>query len=142
MRKTILILILLSALAINTGCVAIFAAGVVTGAGQYLKYSMDCVASRTFIGDLQHMTSSTIGVLKEMKIKIDTVAQHGEGTRILAETKKLSVRVSLDPISDNTTKVSIDVSKYSVLKDKATASAIISQLDLLLTKTNTRLAKK
>ncbi len=142
MRKFFISLILLSATAVNTGCVGIFAAGVVTGAGQYIKYSMDCVASRTFMGDLQYVTSASIDALKEMKIQIDTVEWYKESTRIFAETKDLRIRVSLDPISDNTTKVSIDVSKYTVLKDKATASAIISQINIFLTKTNTRLAKR
>ena len=70
MRKFIISLILLSAIAVNTGCVAIFAAGVVTGAGQYIKYSMDSVASRTFMGDLKYVTSASIDALKEMKIQI------------------------------------------------------------------------
>lgn len=142
MRKLVISLILLSATAVNTGCVGIFAAGVVTGAGQYIKYSIDCVASRTFMGDLQYVTSASIDALKEMKIQIDTVERYEEGTRISAETKNLRIRVSLDPISDNTTKVSIDASKYTVLKDKATASAIISQINIFLTETYKSLAKR
>ena len=142
MRKLIISLILLSATAVNTGCVGLFAAGVVTGAGQYIKYTMDCVASRTFMGDLQYVTSASIDALKEMKIQIDTVERYEEGTRIFADTKNLRVRVSLDPISDNTTKVSIDVSKYTVLKDKATASAIISQINIFLTETDRSLATR
>ena len=43
MRKFVMNLILLSAIAVNTGCVGIFAAGVLTGAGQYIKYSMHCL---------------------------------------------------------------------------------------------------
>jgi hypothetical protein len=77
-----------------------------------------------------------------MKIQIDAVERYDEGARIFAEAKDLRIRVSLNPISDNTTKVSIDVSKYTVLKDKATASAIISQINIFLTKTDTRLAKR
>jgi len=142
MRKLIIGLILLSATAVNTGCVGLFAVGVVTGAGHYIKYSMDGVASRTFMGDLQYVTSASIDVLKEMKIQIGTVEQYEEGTRIFAETKNLRIRVSLDPISDNTTKVSIDASKYTVLKDKATASAIISQINIFLTETDRSLAKR
>ncbi|HIJ56232.1 MAG TPA: DUF3568 family protein [Deltaproteobacteria bacterium] len=142
MRKLAISLILLSVTAVNTGCVGIFAAGVVTGAGHYIKYSMDCVASRTFMGDLQYVTSASIDVLKEMKIKIDTVERHEEGAQIFAETKNLRIRVTLDPISDNTTKVSIDVSKYTVLKDKATASAIISRINIFLTETDRSLAKR
>ena len=76
MRKFFISLILLSATAVNTGCVGIFAVGVVTGAGQYIKYSIDCVASHTFMGDLQHVTSASIDALKEMKIQIDTVEQY------------------------------------------------------------------
>ena len=142
MRKLLISLILLSATAVNTGCVGLFAAGVVTGAGQYLQYSMNCIASRTFMGDLQFVTSASVDALKEMKIQINTVERYEEGTRIFAETKNLHIRVSLYPISDNTTKVSIDASKYTVLKDKATASAIISQINIFLTETERSLAKR
>jgi uncharacterized protein YdbL (DUF1318 family) len=38
--------------------------------------------------------------------------------------------------------VSIDASKYTVLKDKATASAIISQINIFLTETYKSLAKR
>ena len=64
-----------------------------------------------------------------MKIKIDAVDRYEEGARILAETQNLRIQISLDPISDNTTKVSINVPEFAVLKDKATVSAIISQIN-------------
>ena len=77
-----------------------------------------------------------------MKIKIRTVEQREEGTRIFAATKNLDIRISLNPISVNTTRVAIDVSKYTVLRDKATASAIIWQINTLLTNDDERLARR
>ncbi len=141
-RKLAISLILIFVVAVNSGCVAIFAAGVVTGAGQYVNYTLNSIANQTFMGDLQHVTSVSINVLKEMKIKIRTVERYEDGTRIFAATKNLNIRISMDPISVNTTRVSIDVSKYTVLRDKATASAIILQIDTFLTNDNQRLARR
>lgn len=142
MRKLAISLMLIFMVVVNSGCVAIFTAGVVTGAGQYVKYTLDSIANQTFMGDLQHVTSVSINVLKEMKMKIRNVERYKEGTRIIAATKNLNIRVSLNPISVNTTRVSIDVSKYAVLRDKATASAIIFQINTLLTNDNQSLARR
>ena len=141
-RKLAISLILILMVAVNSGCVAIFAAGVVTGAGQYVKYALDSIANQTFMGDLQQVTSVSINVLKEMKIKIRNVERYDEGTRIFAATKNLDIRISLAPISANTTRVSIDVSRYTVLRDKATASAIIMQINTFLTNDNQSLARR
>ncbi len=129
MRRVLIFLMLLGIAVFNSGCVAILAAGAFTGVTQYVHYSVDNVSNRTFSGTLHHVTQASLDVLKKMQIQIDTVKKQEQGAKIQAYTNDLSIRISLYPITDNTTKVSIDASRYAVVKDKATADEIISQID-------------
>lgn len=142
MRKILIFLVLLGISSINYGCVAILAAGAITGATQYVKYTVDNIANRTFSGNLDHVTMASLDVLKKMRIQVDTVKTHQEGAKIQAFAHDLSIRISLYPITDNTTKVSVDASKFAVLKDKATAEEIISQIDVTLTDQRVLLGKR
>jgi len=72
-QKIFISLMLFGVLIVNNGCVAILAAGAITGATQYVKYTVDSTAKRTFFGNLNHLTLASIDVLKKMKITIDTV---------------------------------------------------------------------
>ena len=56
LRKIFLTLVVTCFLSVNYGCIAIFAAGAITGVGQYVKYTMDNIAHRTFVADLQQVT--------------------------------------------------------------------------------------
>ena len=141
-RRILIFLMLLGIAVFNSGCVAILAAGAITGVTQYVKYSVDNVSNRTFSGTLHHVTQASLDVLKKMQIQIDTVKKQEEGAKIQAYTNDLSIRISLYPITDNTTKVSIDASKYAVVKDKATADEIISQIDVTLMDQRVLLGKR
>jgi len=132
-RNLLSILILFGISMLNTGCVAIFAAGAISGAAQYVKYSLDNIAHRTFCGNLDYLTTASLDALKRMNIHVSGVKKHDAGAKIFAIADDLDIVITLDPISTNATKISIDACKYAVIKDKATASEIISQIDALLT---------
>ena len=142
LQRFLICLILFLSLWFNYGCAAIFAAGAITGVGQYIKYAMDSIANRTFIGNLNYVTEASINVLKKMKIQINTVKKHEEGAKIHAYANDLTIKIYLQPITNNTTKVTIDASKYSMIKDKATAQEIISQIDLVLSDQTVLLGKR
>lgn len=141
-RKISLLLTLLAVSILNHGCVAILAAGAVTGATQYVKYAVDNISNRTFSGNLDHVTQACLDVLKKMKIAVNIVKTDKEGAKIHASAHDLSIRISLYSITDNATKVSIDASKFALLKDKATADEIISQIDVTLTDQRVLLGKR
>ena len=141
-RRICIFLMLVGIPLANCGCVAILAAGAITGATQYVKYTVDNIANRTFPGNLDHVTMASLDVLKNMRIQVDTVKTHQEGAKIHAYANDLSIQISLYPITDNITKVSVDASKFAVLKDKATADEIISQIDVTLTDQRVLLGKR
>ncbi len=141
-RKILIFLMILAVSVVQYGCVAILAAGAITGATQYVKYNVDNIANRTFSENLHHVTQVSLDVLKNMMIHIDTVKKQEAGAKIQAHANDLAISITLHPITQNTTKVSIDASKYTVLKDKATADEIISQIDLALTDQRVLLGKR
>jgi len=131
-RKIFISLMLLGVLVLNNGCVTILAAGAITGAAQYVKYTVDSTAKKTFIGNLNRVTLASIKVLKKMRITINTVKKHETSAKIQAVANDLKIKISIHPITDITTKVSIDALKYAVLRDRATAAEIIAQIDAAL----------
>jgi len=54
----------------------------------------------------------------------------------------LKIKISIQPITGNTTKVSVDAFKYTVLRDKATADEIITQIDAALADQRVLLGKR
>ncbi len=53
---------------------------------------------------------------------------------IIAETSDLDIYIDLEKITPKTTKMSVDAKKNIVMKDKATAVAIIEETEALLYK--------
>lgn len=141
-RRYLIGIILVGLTVGSYGCVTIFAAGAITGATQYLKYTMDSIAHRTFFKDIAQLTQVSVGVLKKMKIHVLAVNNDEEGAKIHAFANDLTIKIMLQPISENTTKISIDASKYSVIKDRATADEIISQIGSTLSDQRIVLGKR
>ena len=129
LRKIFLCLVAVCFCSVNYGCVTIFAAGAIAGVGHYMKYTMDNIAHRTFVADIQQVTLTTLDVLKRLRIKVDTVTKDDSGASIHASANNLAIKIYLLPVSDITTKVTVDAVKHTVLKDRATADEIISQID-------------
>ena len=132
LRNIFLSLVVICFFSINYGCFTIIAAGAITGVSHYMKYTMDNIAHRTFVADLQQVTQTTLDVLKRLRIKINTVSENENGASIYASANDLTIRIYLLPISDIATKVTVDAAKHTVLKDRATANEIISQIDYTL----------
>ena len=131
-RKFCIYLALLCSLTVNYGCLALIAAGVLTGAGEYVKYTLNSIAHHTYARDLHHITPAVIDVLDKMKIQVKNVKKNEQSAKIYAFTKDLSIKVYLHRITANMTKVTINASLNPLMKDKATANEIISQIGLTL----------
>ena len=129
LRRIFLSLMVICFFSVNYGCFTIFAAGAIAGVGHYMKYTMDNIAQRTFVADLYQVTLTTLDVLKRLRIKVNTVEKGDDGASIYASANNLTIKIYLLPISDITTKVTVDAVKLTVLKDRATADEIISQID-------------
>ena len=72
--------------------------------------------------------------LKKMEIRELSTEMTKGGVRIISETTDLKIYIDLNSITHRTTKISVDARKDIVLKDKATATAIIDQTERALVK--------
>ena len=67
-----------------------------------------------------------------MGIKQIERTETGNEVKISAETSELRIHIDLEKITPKTTKISVDASKNFVVKDKATAAAIIEETEAML----------
>ena len=66
MKKALISVILVFCLACNYGCVEILAAGALTGAGEYIKYTKNNDAHRTFTGSQNQVIVAATNALKKI----------------------------------------------------------------------------
>jgi len=104
----------------------------VSGAGMGIEYTLTNVAYRTFNFSLDQVNQATTLALKKMDIKIEGYRKTEEGSEIRASTKELQIIIDLEVITSKTTKIKVDARKGPILKDKATATEIIYQVDRIL----------
>lgn len=102
---------------------------VVSGAGGGVAYTLTNIAYKTvsFPGD--KVESSLRGALKRMGIKeVERKSSDGVVT-ISAKTSKLNIEIELERITPKTTRIKVDAREGLFLKDKATATEIITQTE-------------
>jgi len=111
-----------------TGCVSIL----VAGAGGGIGYTITNIAYKTVNYPIEEVTTAVSAALKKMDITELETRQSAKGVHITALTAELKIYIDLDWITSKTTRISVDARKNLVLKDKATATAIIEQTDNIL----------
>ncbi len=124
-RKTpfyILWLLLLS------GCTSVL----VTGASGGVAYTVTNIAYKTVVFPIDEVEFANRLALLKMRIKYVERLETENGVTIVAETSELNIYIYLDEITPKTTKIAVNAEKNLVMKDKATAVAIIEQTEAML----------
>ena len=114
-------------LLIITGCSAA-ALPALSGVGFAVHYSQSNEASRTFTFPVDQTDKAIMFALKGMGIKVVDDSTTENGKRIKAATEKLDIIIDLEQVTAKVTKVNVNARKWTIIKDKATASEIIAQL--------------
>ena len=124
------VLILLLVCSLFTGCATLALSGITMGAG----YTMMNASNRTSNYPLKHVYMATVLALSDMDIQVvdDKEVDDGQGRKIKARTRNLSIGISIESITTNTTKMSVNASKSVIILDKATADAIIEETHQIL----------
>lgn len=104
----------------------------VSGAGGGVAYTVTNIAYKTFSYPIEEVEDATHRALEKMLIDEAGEEELEDGVKISATTKKLDVYIDLEKITPNTTKVSVNAKRGPVLKDKSTATEIISQIEKFL----------
>ena len=113
-----------------SGCTSVL----VTGASAGVAYTYTNVAYKTIVSPIDRLEFANRLALMKMKVKYVERIETGDGIMIVAETSELDIYINLEKITPKTTKMSVDAEKNLVVKDKATAVAIIEETESMLEK--------
>lgn len=110
---------------------------VVSGAGGGVAYTLTNVAYKTVSYPEDKVETSLRKALVKMGIR-ETGKKTSDGVvTITAVTKKLSITIELEKVTERTTRIKVDAAENLIIKDKATATEIIVQTEKIL-ETNSR----
>ena len=123
---------LLVYIGILSGCAEVVVPGAFAGSGEYYRYTTSNVAQKTMMGNVGQVTEASRKALKRMNIRFDSMETDGSETDINAATPELDITISMKPITATATRVSVNAVKDHVIKDKATAAEILSQIQVEL----------
>ena len=105
----------------------------ISGLGSAAGYSILNTAHKTEIYPEKDVLRNAIRTLHTMGFVIlDTKRVSDAEWEILAETTERKISIELECITQKATKITVNVMKGSILKDKSTAEAIIAEVEVLL----------
>ena len=146
-RRLLLLVVTLAGLA--TGCTgielpALGAAALSAGMGNVVRsgteYTMTGTAYRTFTLSLEDLAATVRRTLDRMDMPV--TEGHADDIRLelTAEGINRTIHLTLTPISTSVTRLGIIVKQNAILRDRATASEIVTQIEqsLLPLKSATR----
>jgi hypothetical protein len=112
--------------------VATTAAGV--GGSAAITHTLNGTAYRTFTAPASKVRSATMSALERMKIKVVSESQEEKSKiRFLtAKTTERNIEIHIEPISANTTRVSVAAKSSVFSYDSATAEEILQQTKKVL----------
>jgi hypothetical protein len=123
-----------AALGITGGAVAVAAVG--AGATEVLRvgteYSLTGTALRTFTASVETLQEATRSTLNRMAFTVEAEEDMSPGRRIVATGIGRTIEIELEPLSPAVTRVELAVKRSFFRRDRATASEIITQLELAI----------
>ena len=106
-----------------SGCAAV----AVTGAAQGIDYTFNKVAYRTFTYPLANVNTAVLVALKRMQIKPYERARDAESAEIRAKTMRNKIVITMEVLTPKATRISVNATRYLIMKDKDLAVEIITQ---------------
>ena len=103
-----------------------------TGASGGVAYTVTNVAYKTVTFPSEQVEGAVHAALKRMGIKEEGKKKIENGVEISATTDRLKIYIELERVTNKTTKISVNAKKNVALKDSATATEIIEQIERIL----------
>jgi hypothetical protein len=123
-----------AALGITGGAVAVAAVG--AGAGEVLRagttYSLAGTAYQTFTLPVDGLLEATRAALTRMAFTIERDEAMSLERLIVARGISRTIEIELEPLSPAVTRLELVVKRNFLQRDRATASAIIEQIELAI----------
>ncbi len=115
------------------GCTEVVVPGALIGGGEYYHYTTDNIAKETLTGDVRAVTAAARSALRQMDVRLHSVTPYTDETIIRASTVELNITIKVIPVTASTSQVIVDAREdHIIIKDKATADEILSQIRLAL----------
>lgn len=116
------------------GCVPIATTAAGVGGSAAITHRLNGTACRTFTATASKVRSATVSALGRMKIQvISEEVQDKSNIRVVtAKTTDRTIAIEIEPISNNTTRMSVSAKSSMFHYDSATAEEIIQQTKKIL----------
>ncbi|MBF0274095.1 MAG: DUF3568 family protein [Nitrospinae bacterium] len=129
--RVLFLLLLFSALS-SCAILTIAAPILVSGVGAGASYSLLNIAHKTITYDRNNTYKATIIALERIGCKVGKIIDDEHVRVVKATTDERNITIELEIVTKNATKLTVDVVRATVIKDKATAEEIIRQVVELL----------
>jgi len=129
-------LMLVSSLTL-TGCDPVTLTILGAGASAGVAHSLGSVAYKTFTAPIKRVNSATLTALKRMGIKVESIEKTDTGKVINAISADRNIEVTLEAISNKTTRIRSIAVQDSIFFDQATAVEIVNQTERALKRRRT-----
>ena len=132
------VLIVASVAGLATGCTGIelpalgavaLSAGVGNAVRAGTEYTVTGTAYRTFTLSLEDLATVVRRTMDRMDLPITEAEAHGTKLKFTAQGIDRTVHLSLTPISGGVTRLGILVKRNIIVRDRATASEIVTQIE-------------
>lgn len=113
---------------LSSGCASL----AITGASGGIAYMYANIAHKTVCSPYEKVEQANRKALKKMGITEVERQKTGDGVAITAKTPELTIHIEIEKITAKSAKITVDARKNVILKDKATALAVIEQTERIL----------
>jgi len=103
-----------------------------------ITYLSGNIAERTFTRELTEVWEASLSALDEMAIAVVDKNQGESAWEIHAKTDELTIEITFDAVTPSVTKVKVNAARKSMLRDMATATEIVAQIDNQLVREEAR----
>ena len=100
---------------------------VLSGAGGGVAYTVTNIAYKTFTYPIEEVEGANRMALEKMGIEAVERKHKEDRVKLKAETKRLTIYITLESITPVTTKIKVNAKRMGILKDKSTATELIEQ---------------
>jgi hypothetical protein len=116
------------------GCDPLTLTAASVGGSMAISHTLNGFIYKTFTAPMRRVEDGSVVALRDMGVKVVSRTTNSEGERVInATARDRDIEVRLEPLTPRTTRMRV-VASYGLLKDSATAEAIMQQTQRVLSR--------
>lgn len=129
MRHILLVSFLLLNAALLSGCLPAITTAAGIGGSAAMTHTTNGITYRTFTAPSSKVRVATLSALNRMQIKVisENLQEKSNIRLVAAKTNERNIKIQIEPISTNTTRMRVTAKSSVFSYDSATAEEIIQQ---------------